>query len=189
MHISQLTDHMYMCRCSQETAELLIGIAAQSTFEPLSFEVEPTKTVMELKKLWMATEPRCPDDEDVCIIKDGEELKMGQKGKPEKDKLSGYGIVAGQTYKLLLIWKEAEKAKKTAEDNAKKAAVEAEKAAKKAAEDAEKAAAEAEKKAAEEAEKAAKAKEAPEAAATEAAAPEAAAAAPEAAGVVIPGLD
>ena len=91
-------------------AELLVGLSMQSTFEMKTMFIEPTKKVSQLKDAFVELEPKC-DPDDLRIIFNGEELRP-QKNKPEKEFLSGYGIVAGgPPQRILFIWPDAEKAK------------------------------------------------------------------------------
>ena len=82
----------------------------QNSVEYHTFNVEPSIKISDFKALYVAIEPRC-DPEDVSLIFNGESMLMNQKDKPEKDLLSGYGIVAGEKYKLLMIWKDSDIAK------------------------------------------------------------------------------
>ena len=89
---------------------LKVGVAMQSTFSNMEFEVDISTTVDAFKKMFLEKEPLA-DPDDIRLIFYGEELKMGQKNKPEKNLLSGYGIKAGATDTILLVWENAEKAK------------------------------------------------------------------------------
>ena len=111
--------------------------------------MRPTTTIQQLKTKYREIQPLA-DIEDIVVMFNAEEMKV-KKDQPDSDKLSGYGIAAGSTYRVLLVWKDSEKAIKAAADAKAKADKEAAAAAAKAEKEAAAKAAKAEKEAAEKA--------------------------------------